>query len=82
MTLHFRSSRIVIMLVTAVRSLLTRRTILKNGRYCCGDRHHSRKGAAADLNQIDDELLMHDLRRTAGPYAEQIFKVVLTSARS
>ncbi|HEV7675602.1 MAG TPA: molybdopterin-dependent oxidoreductase [Candidatus Angelobacter sp.] len=34
------------------------------------------KGAAADLNQIDDKLLMDDLRRTAGPYAEQIFKVV------
>jgi anaerobic selenocysteine-containing dehydrogenase len=32
------------------------------------------KGAAADLNRIDDELLMDDLRRTAGPYAEQIFK--------
>jgi anaerobic selenocysteine-containing dehydrogenase len=34
------------------------------------------KSAAADLNQIDDELLMDDLRRTGGPYAEQIFKVV------
>ena len=34
------------------------------------------KGAAADINQIDDELLMDDLRRTAGPFAEQIFKAV------
>jgi anaerobic selenocysteine-containing dehydrogenase len=32
------------------------------------------KGAAADINQIDDELLMDDLRRTAGPFADQIFK--------
>jgi len=32
------------------------------------------KGAAADINKIDDELLMDDLRRTAGPFAEQIFK--------
>lgn len=32
------------------------------------------KGEAADLNQIDDELLMDDLRRTAGPFAEQVFK--------
>jgi anaerobic selenocysteine-containing dehydrogenase len=32
------------------------------------------KGAAADINQIDDELLMDDLRRTAGPFAGQIFK--------
>ena len=32
------------------------------------------KGAAADINQIDDELLMGDLRRTAGPFADHIFK--------
>jgi anaerobic selenocysteine-containing dehydrogenase len=29
---------------------------------------------AADINQIDDELLMDDLRRTAGPFADQVFK--------
>jgi len=34
------------------------------------------KGAAADIEQIDNELLMDDLRRTAGPYAEQVFKAV------
>ena len=34
------------------------------------------KGAAANIEQIDDELLMDDLRRTAGPYAEQVFKAV------
>ncbi|MGZ7100084.1 MAG: molybdopterin-dependent oxidoreductase, partial [Candidatus Angelobacter sp.] len=34
------------------------------------------KGAAADIDRIDDELLMEDLRRTAGPYAEQIFKTL------
>jgi anaerobic selenocysteine-containing dehydrogenase len=34
------------------------------------------KGTAANIDQIDDELLMDDLRRTAGPYAEQIFKAV------
>ena len=33
------------------------------------------KGAKADINQIDDELLMDDLRRTAGPFADQIFQV-------
>ncbi len=32
------------------------------------------KGAAADISQIDDELLMDDLRRTAGAFADQIFK--------
>lgn len=32
------------------------------------------KGAGADINQIDDELLMDDLRRTAGPFADMIFK--------
>jgi anaerobic selenocysteine-containing dehydrogenase len=32
------------------------------------------KGATADINQIDDELLMDDLRRTTGPFAEQFFK--------
>ncbi|HEY4677436.1 MAG TPA: molybdopterin-dependent oxidoreductase, partial [Candidatus Angelobacter sp.] len=32
------------------------------------------KGAAADINQIDDELLLDDLRRTAGPFADHIFK--------
>jgi anaerobic selenocysteine-containing dehydrogenase len=32
------------------------------------------KGAKADINQIDDELLMDDLRRTAGPFADMIFK--------
>jgi anaerobic selenocysteine-containing dehydrogenase len=32
------------------------------------------KGAAADINRIDDDLLMDDLRRAAGPFAEQIFK--------
>jgi anaerobic selenocysteine-containing dehydrogenase len=31
------------------------------------------KGAAADINQIDDQLLMDDLRRNAGPFADQIF---------
>ncbi len=30
----------------------------------------------ADINLIDDELLMDDLRRTAGPFAEQVFKSV------
>jgi anaerobic selenocysteine-containing dehydrogenase len=34
------------------------------------------KGAAADIEQIDNELLMDDLRRTAGPYADQIFKAL------
>jgi anaerobic selenocysteine-containing dehydrogenase len=34
------------------------------------------KGAAADIRQIDDELLMDDLRRATGPYAEQISKAV------
>ncbi|HXA86474.1 MAG TPA: molybdopterin-dependent oxidoreductase [Candidatus Dormibacteraeota bacterium] len=34
------------------------------------------KGAAADIEQIDNELLMDDLRRTAGPYAEQVSKAV------
>jgi anaerobic selenocysteine-containing dehydrogenase len=34
------------------------------------------KGAAADIDRIDDELLMEDLRRTAGPYAAGIFKAV------
>ena len=34
------------------------------------------KGASADINLIDDELLMDDLRRTAGPFAEQVFKAV------
>jgi anaerobic selenocysteine-containing dehydrogenase len=32
------------------------------------------KGVAADINQIDDELLMDDLRRTTGSFADQIFK--------
>jgi len=32
------------------------------------------KGATADIDQIDDELLMDDLRRTAGPFADMIFK--------
>jgi anaerobic selenocysteine-containing dehydrogenase len=32
------------------------------------------KGATADINRIDDELLMDDLRRTAGPFADHIFK--------
>jgi anaerobic selenocysteine-containing dehydrogenase len=32
------------------------------------------KGAAADIDRIDDELLMDDLRRTTGPHADQIFK--------
>jgi anaerobic selenocysteine-containing dehydrogenase len=32
------------------------------------------KGADADINQIDDELLMDDLRRTAVPFADQIFQ--------
>ena len=35
------------------------------------------KGAAADINQLDDELLMDDLRRTAGPFAEMVFKTGL-----
>jgi anaerobic selenocysteine-containing dehydrogenase len=34
------------------------------------------KGAAADIDRIDDELLMDDLRRTAGPHADQIFKAL------
>ena len=34
------------------------------------------KGAAADTDRIDDELLMDDLRRTAGPHADAIFKAV------
>jgi anaerobic selenocysteine-containing dehydrogenase len=32
------------------------------------------KGAAADINEIDDGLLMDDLRHTAGPFADHIFK--------
>jgi anaerobic selenocysteine-containing dehydrogenase len=32
------------------------------------------KGIAADINQIDDELLMDDLRRAAGPFADHIFQ--------
>ncbi|MFL6387840.1 MAG: molybdopterin-dependent oxidoreductase [Terriglobales bacterium] len=32
------------------------------------------KGATADINQIDDGLLMDDFRHTAGPVADQIFK--------
>jgi anaerobic selenocysteine-containing dehydrogenase len=32
------------------------------------------KGATADINQIDDGLLMDDLRHTAGPVADHIFK--------
>ena len=35
------------------------------------------KGAAADIYQIDDDLLMDDLRRTAGPFAEMVFKAGL-----
>jgi anaerobic selenocysteine-containing dehydrogenase len=34
------------------------------------------KGAAADIDSIDDELLQDDLRRTTGPHADQIFKAV------
>jgi anaerobic selenocysteine-containing dehydrogenase len=34
------------------------------------------KGAAADLDRIDDELLADDLRRTAGAHADEIFKAV------
>ena len=34
------------------------------------------KGAAADLDRIDDELLAEDLRRTAGAKADEIFKAV------
>jgi anaerobic selenocysteine-containing dehydrogenase len=34
------------------------------------------KGAAADIARIDDELLVDDLRRTAGPHADQIFRAV------
>jgi anaerobic selenocysteine-containing dehydrogenase len=34
------------------------------------------KGAATDLRRVDDELLMDDLRHTAGPHAEQLFKAV------
>jgi anaerobic selenocysteine-containing dehydrogenase len=33
------------------------------------------KGAAADINRIDDALLMDDLRRAVGPFAGQIFKI-------
>ncbi len=32
------------------------------------------KGAAADMSQIDDGLLMDDLRHTAGPFADHIFQ--------
>ncbi len=32
------------------------------------------KGATADINQIDDGLLMDDLRHTAGPFADHIFQ--------
>jgi anaerobic selenocysteine-containing dehydrogenase len=34
------------------------------------------KGAVADIDRIDDELLMDDLRHTAGPHADGIFKAV------
>jgi anaerobic selenocysteine-containing dehydrogenase len=34
------------------------------------------KGAAADVDRIDDELLAEDLRRTAGANADEIFKAV------
>ncbi len=34
------------------------------------------KGAAADIDSIDDELLMNELRRSTGPHAEQIFKAL------
>lgn len=34
------------------------------------------KGATADINRIDDELLAEDLRRTAGAKADEIFKAV------
>ncbi len=34
------------------------------------------KGAGADLKALDDELLAQDLKRTAGPYADQIFNAV------
>ena len=34
------------------------------------------KGAAAEIDRIDDELLMDDLRRTTGPHADQIFKAL------
>jgi anaerobic selenocysteine-containing dehydrogenase len=34
------------------------------------------RGAPADLNLIDDELLAEDLRRTAGTQADQIFKAL------
>jgi len=34
------------------------------------------KSAAADTDRIDDELLMDDLRHTAGPHADAIFKAV------
>ena len=38
------------------------------------------KGATADINQIDDELLMDDLRRTAGPFAETVLKQARSGA--
>jgi anaerobic selenocysteine-containing dehydrogenase len=34
------------------------------------------KGAAVDIDRIDDELLMDDLRRTTGPHADEIFKAL------
>jgi anaerobic selenocysteine-containing dehydrogenase len=34
------------------------------------------KGAAADIDRIDDELLMDDLRRATGPHADKIFKAL------
>jgi len=34
------------------------------------------KGAAADLRHVDDELLLDDLRHTAGPLAETLFQAV------
>ena len=38
------------------------------------------KGAAADINQIDDGLLMDDLRRTAGPVCRNGFQSRLAAA--
>jgi anaerobic selenocysteine-containing dehydrogenase len=34
------------------------------------------EGADADLRHLDDELLLDDLQRTAGPHAETVFKAV------
>ena len=64
---RFRSFLIAITRVTAILYFRARQTVLKNGR--CILRLIGiiqGKGAAADINQIDDELLMDDLRLPPG----------------